>query len=149
MKKTQITYKKLAEDTKKLANQLKPVIGDYDSIYGIPRGGVPIAIMLGNETGLPLVDDIGERTIIVDDLIDSGKTMEQYKDKMFVALYAKPHSPEAFTVEIIDGWIEFPYENTTDDVEGNLRRILELLGEDQTREGLLETTKRYMKFIKK
>jgi GTP cyclohydrolase I len=149
--KTLITYERLQQDAHTLAKKLNK--DNYTGIYGIPRGGVPVAVFLSMHLGLPLVDTISEDTLIVDDLVDSGKTIEQYRGKNDVAvLYRKSHSPiegdDLFIVDTIDAWIEFPYEDTQTDVEENFRRILEHLGEDPTREGLVETPKRYIKFMK-
>ena len=56
-------------------------------IYGVPRGGIPVAAY----TGLPLVappsrsvtldvlaDYDRETLLVVDDLVDSGKTLEPF-----------------------------------------------------------------------
>lgn len=145
--KTQITYEQLQKDAHTLAKMINK--DEYTGIYGIPRGGVPIAVLLAMHLGLPLVDEVTADTLIVDDLVDSGKTIAKYDNDVAV-LYVKPHSPviAKYHVAIIDGWIEFPYEDTQTDVEENFRRILEHLGEDPTREGLVETPKRYIKFMK-
>lgn len=149
MDKIKITYERLQQDVHTLAKLINK--DEYTGLYGIPRGGVPVAILLSSHLGLPLVDSIDEGTLIVDDLVDSGKTLEQYDNNDIAVLYTKPHSPQIarYSVNILNGWIEFPYEEDGKiDAENNFRRILEYLGEDPTREGLVETPKRYIKFMR-
>ena len=107
--------------------------------YGVPRGGQYISAMLNP------VDTIEECDIIIDDLIDSGKTRENYSqyNKPFVALFDKINEPD-----LKDKWLIFPWELKEEAVEDNFCRILQYLGEDPTREGLKETPKRYIKFMK-
>jgi hypothetical protein len=68
--------------------------------WGVPRGGMYIAAMLNP------VDDINDADIIIDDLIDSGRTeiryKERYPDKTFIALYDKRKGD--------NDWLIFPWE---------------------------------------
>lgn len=107
--------------------------------YGIPRGGQYIAAMLNP------VDTPEEADILIDDLIDSGKTMEDYKtkypEKPFIALIDKRE-------EMQGEWLEFPWEQKGEiDIEDHVRRILQFF-DDPNREGLRDTPKRYIKFLK-
>jgi GTP cyclohydrolase I len=106
--------------------------------YGVPRGGQYIAALLNP------VDTPEEADIIIDDLIDSGTTKlkweSNYPDKPFIALYNKQEGDE--------GWLEFPWELKGDiEIEENVLRILEYF-DNANREGLKETPKRYIKFLK-
>jgi GTP cyclohydrolase IA len=107
--------------------------------YGVPRGGQPIAALLNP------VDTPEDADFIIDDLIESGNTMDRYKNKYpntsFIALYDKRKEYE-------NKWLVFPWENKEEPVEDNVKRILQFLGEDTNREGLLETPKRYIKFLR-
>jgi GTP cyclohydrolase I len=107
--------------------------------YGVPRGGQYISAMLNP------VDSIEECDIIVDDLIDSGKTRKDYAKykKPFVAIFDKQKE-----TELKDKWLVFPWEMKEEPVEDNFVRILQYLGEDTDREGLRETPKRYLKFMR-
>lgn len=107
--------------------------------YGVPRGGQYISAMLNP------VDTIEEADVIIDDLIDSGKTEQEYKkyNKPFIGLFNKQTEPE-----LKDKWLVFPWEEKEEPVEDNFVRILQYLGEDPTREGLRETPKRYIKFMR-
>lgn len=109
--------------------------------YGVPRGGVVVAGLTGNPT-----NNIEEADVIIDDLIDSGKTEERYTkyDKPFEALIDKRE-------EYKDDWLVFPWEqkeNGIETVEDNVTRLLQYFGEDVTREGLQDTPKRFVKFFK-
>lgn len=109
--------------------------------YGVPRGGVVVAGLTGNPT-----NNIEEADVIIDDLIDSGKTEERYAkyDKPFEALIDKRE-------EYKDDWLVFPWEqkeNSIETVEDNVTRLLQYFGEDVTREGLQDTPKRFVKFFK-
>ena len=107
--------------------------------YGVPRGGQYISAMLNP------VDTPNEADIIIDDLIDSGKTKLDYQkyNLPFIGLFDKQKE-----IELKDQWIVFPWEANENPIEDNIIRILEYLGEDPNREGLKDTPKRYIKFLK-
>lgn len=130
-KNRSITWTEIIERVNKLDKSKK--------YYGVPRGGQYIAAMLNP------VDTIEESDIIIDDLIDSGKTELDYKkyNKPFIGLFNKQTE-----IELKDKWLVYPWENKEEPVEDNFVRILQYLGEDPNREGLKETPKRYIKFMK-
>ncbi len=121
-------------------------------VYPVPRGGIPAAyaVMRFNPE-IQLVDLPGKADVILDDLIDSGKTMLDYNKRFpklpFVALLDKRTDP------YYNGhWVEFPWETEPEQKGGegegvaqNIIRLLQYIGEDPTREGLLETPKRVSK----
>jgi len=107
--------------------------------YGVPRGGAYISAMLNP------VETPEEADVIIDDLIDSGSTREQYvkHEKPFIGLFDKQQESE-----LKDQWLVFPWEKEEEPVEDNVVRIFQYLGEDPNREGLKDTPKRYLKFLK-
>ena len=77
-------------------------------IVGIKRGGWVPAVRLSHLTGLPVIEldeTINpEEIIIIDDIIDSGRTREKYKDyKNFFVLVDKQK-------EKINNWVVFFWE---------------------------------------
>jgi len=151
-----ITYKELEDHCYQLAwiieNHFKETGQQpYDSIYAVPRGGVPIALLMNETLKLPLISekDISPRTLIIDDICDSGRTLAKYPDNHAATIYKKIDSPQPrWCLFDTDDWIEFPYEQTDRDEEDNIVRLLETLGEDASREGLRDTPKRVMKFYR-
>jgi GTP cyclohydrolase IA len=112
--------------------------GKSIEIYGIPRGGIPVAYALLNFLQGATITNIPERAdIFIDDIIDSGATKEKWAQRYpgipFVALYDKTNNPDL-------GWLVFPWEG---DAQGSIKdaviRILQYVGEDPKREGLIET----------
>ena len=85
-------------------------------VYGIPRGGLIPAVMLSHKTGLPLVDTIGANTLIVDDMTDSGVTMDKMPGLYTAVLFHKPHT-SVFTPNVYsklhegNEWLVFPWED--------------------------------------
>lgn len=116
--------------------------------YAVPRGGVPAAYALRQHCEFELVDRPEDADVFIDDLIDSGATCERYCDehpgKPFFALIDKRENTELKGL-----WIVFPWEVTDDgaDESGHdiIVRLLQLVGEDANREGLLETPARVVK----
>jgi GTP cyclohydrolase I len=142
-------------------------------LYGVPRGGIPAALAVKSEWerlpyfstkfphGIKMVDEIHNADIIVDDLIDSGKTMETlyfaWDDNRpshriigqwgpdgfpFFALFDKRKDQEQF-------WYVFPWEvdlgNKDSSAHDSVTRFLQAIGEDVQRDGLLETPQRVVK----
>ncbi|MDO8627411.1 MAG: phosphoribosyltransferase family protein [Candidatus Diapherotrites archaeon] len=107
----------------------------FASVYGIPRGGLPLAVALSHKLEIPLVWSEEElkqvlqrknSILIVDEIIDSGKTMQKLIDllsgknpelrkKVCVVAWFKRHNaefvPNLFLEEIHGNeWILFPWE---------------------------------------
>lgn len=115
------------------------------TFYGVPRGGIAPAYSISAMTSGYITDDPADADYIVDDLIDSGKTRDwyisKYPDAQFVFLY--DHS------ETKEEWLVFPWEvarhGNDESATDIFVRLLELVGEDPSREGLVETPKRMEK----
>jgi len=114
--------------------------------YPIPRGGVPAAYALASEFNIEITNDPAEADFFMDDIIDTGATMEkwcdEYPGKPFLALVDKTDPKSVYRQR----WVVFPWEGDSDaGITGHITRILQYVGEDAGREGLLETPKRVAK----
>ena len=124
-----------------------------EGVYGIPRGGNYVALAFSQMSNIPIVCKINDTTLILDDINDSGKTLSKYHSKGIACatLFTKAHSSikPHFYSEETENWVVFPWENSTNEtVENNVTRILELIGENPNREGLVDTPKRIAKMYK-
>lgn len=120
-------------------------VSKYKYVFGVPRGGLLIAQYIATHipelTQIDKLQDYNPKNVlIVDDLIDSGKTKEKYPLYDFEVLINK-QTDEEFKGK----WIEFFYEKTDTDDEDIVTRMLERIGEDPTRQGLKDTPRRVVK----
>lgn len=144
-----LSLKDIDDAAKRLHELLYATLGaqaDGYKLYGVPRGGISAALAIGNHSNIQLVADPTEADAIVDDLIDSGATMMRYKalypDIPFLALYDKSTMGK-------EVWLVFPWEvgesGQGESFDDNVVRLLQYVGEDSGREGLLETPARVSK----
>lgn len=117
-------------------------------IFGVPRGGIPVAMALAPMVEGHIVGSPHQADLIVDDILDSGATLCRYNETCpgipFMALIKKVADPRW-----TNKWIVLPWEVTDKGVDVSaddiVLRLLEYIGEDPTREGLQETPRRVLK----
>lgn len=145
------SLKEFEKDIEILASKINPI--KYSTIHPIPRGGIPVALALSNKLNIPLSESIHESTLIVDDLVASGKTMSRYKNDIAV-LHIKKITPKenfpTYWVSKQDDWIEYWWEKIGNEqpAEDAIIRIIEMIGDDPNRPGLIDTPKRITKMYK-
>ena len=89
---------------------------DFSGIYGVPRGGLCLAVALSHKLNIELISEPRKNSLIVDDVYETGITLETFKDiegAMFFVLFSKVKPiwwNTVFTSEKSD-WIVFPWEN--------------------------------------
>lgn len=112
-------------------------------VFAIPRGGIPAALAVGQHVDIQLVDDPSVAELFIDDLIDSGATVERWCDQYpGIPFFALIDKREMASQE----WIVFPWEhNEQGSFEDNVVRLLQFVGEDPKRGGLQETPARVVK----
>lgn len=149
-------WNEVATGAARLANRWSKRIesGEITSVFGVPRGGVPVALLVRETAALPIVEYPSLHTLIVDDLIDSGATAARWFERglaYFDALYRKPHSPTEFApyAEQVDRWLVFPWESTDEvPAEDGVIRLLEAIGENPNRDGLRDTPGRVVRALR-
>lgn len=127
-----LDYKTYDFYVKILTNKLKNdnIKEKVDYIYGIPRGGLPIAVHLSHKLDIPItispIELIIDRVVLlIDDLVDIGNTLSDHLDTLdgeavTATLFYKPQSiikPDYYVQETKE-WIVFPWENEKPNREG-------------------------------
>lgn len=140
--KQAITWEEIKNDSVALAARLKAGFDVPDKILAITRGGLIPASLVTRPLGIKNIETMGietyheqERsdlvnvikkcdpaylkdTLIIDDLVDTGKTFSYLKDNtrncIFATLYAKPQGVPFTHCYVRDFeqhiWVDFPWE---------------------------------------
>ena len=90
---------------------------EFSGIYGVPRGGLCLAVALSHKLKIKLISEPIKNSLIVDDIYETGITLKTFKDiegTKFFVLFSKIKPKWWNTVHISDKkeWIVFPWENT-------------------------------------
>ena len=112
------TWNSFDRDVTRIVRALKKTGKHFDGVWGPPRGGLPLAIMLSHELGIPLLHTPKSRkTLIVDDMADTGETLKRFFGTHTIAtLYYHPQSVVIPTVWIRKKgkrWVVFPWEKSS------------------------------------
>ena len=91
---------------------------EFSGIYGIPRGGLCLAVALSHKLKINLISEPIKNSLIVDDVYETGITLNTFKDiegAMFFVLFSKIKPTWWNTVHISkkNEWIVFPWENSS------------------------------------
>lgn len=82
-----ISWEEITDWISKLATSIKDK--NYSGIYGIPRGGLILAILLSYKTGLPMLQAPCQNCLVVDDDASTGLTLLPYYNRYDIALMYK------------------------------------------------------------
>ena len=111
---TYFTWTEFDKSVEYIANKCKFL--EFSGIYGVPRGGLCIAVALSHKLKINLISEPVKNSLIVDDVYESGITLNTFKDiegAMFFVLFSKIKPTWWNTVFISkkSEWIVFPWEN--------------------------------------
>jgi hypoxanthine phosphoribosyltransferase len=81
------TWKEYENDIIRIVDEIKKRKWNLNAVYGIPKGGLPIAVALANHLNLRLVLDEDNlkyyeqsQMLIIDDVSDDGRTLIGIRD---------------------------------------------------------------------
>ncbi len=111
------TWSEFDKSVEHIANKCRFL--DFSGIYGVPRGGLCLAVALSHKLKIDLISKPKKNSLIVDDVFETGLTLTALKDiegAMFFVLFSKIKPTWWNTVFISqeNQWIVFPWENTLD-----------------------------------
>ena len=109
------TWREFDESVEQIANKCR--FKDFSGIYGVPRGGLCLAVALSHKLKIELISEPIKNSLIVDDVYETGLTLTSFKNiegAMFFVLFSKIKPIWWNTVHISkkSQWIGFPWENT-------------------------------------
>jgi len=114
MLRVYFTWQEFNEAARYLTNVLGTMRSKLDGIYGIPRGGLVLAVTLSHSLMLPLKDSVSPRALVVDDICDTGATLQPYVDNITATIHYKPGAavrPTVFYALKREAWVVYPWED--------------------------------------
>ena len=105
MEKKYLTIDDVSNRAKNVAIEIYDQYGSGTRIYGVPRGGIPVAwaIAAASPSLFVVVNSPEEADVIVDDIIDSGRTFDRYTEKHKKPFYSLYRGEQNI-------WYVFPWE---------------------------------------
>ena len=104
----------LSDMYERIIPELKPRAKEFAGVWGPPRGGLIMAVIISHNLELPyFTEPQGPRTLIVDDIADTGETLWPFRKHPIVTCFFHQHSkvtPMFWLHEKKDRWIVFPWE---------------------------------------
>jgi hypoxanthine phosphoribosyltransferase len=118
MEKKKCTWHMFDKGVLSLCAQINRSGKKIDSVYGIPRGGLPLGVALSHALKIPYIIDekkITKHTLIADDISDHGTTLAKFRKKKYLiaTLYATDFTitkPDFFVYRKNKEWIIYPWE---------------------------------------
>ncbi len=109
------TWVEFDKSVELIANKCKFL--KLSGIYGVPRGGLCLAVALSHKLKINLISEPIKNSLIVDDVYETGITLNTFKDiegAMFFVIFSKIKPTWWNTLYISEKkeWIVFPWENT-------------------------------------
>jgi len=110
------TWDDFDKSVEQIANRCKFL--KFSGIYGIPRGGLCLAVALSHKLKIKLISEPIKNSLIVDDVYETGITLNKFKSiegAMFFVLFSKNNPTWLNSIHITEKneWIVFPWENTS------------------------------------
>lgn len=115
-KKIILTWTQVGKMIDKLAVKIKKSGIKFDGIFGIPRGGLPLAVILSYKMDIPVLLYPTKDTLVVDDISDNGYTLQRIKHKKIATIYSTDWTitvPDWFVGKKLskNDWLVFPWES--------------------------------------
>ena len=84
------TWSEFDKSVERIANKCK--FNEFSGIYGVPRGGLCLAVALSHKLKIKLISEPIKNSLIVDDVYETGITLKSFKNiegAMFFVLFSK------------------------------------------------------------
>ena len=109
------TWSEFNKSVEHIANECRFL--EFSGIYGVPRGGLCLAVALSHKLKIDLISEPKRNSLIVDDIYETGITLNSFKNiegATFYVLFSKVNPKWWHTVKVAkkNEWIVFPWENT-------------------------------------
>tara|TARA_Y100000739_G_scaffold26968_1_gene20772 strand:- start:220 stop:636 length:417 start_codon:yes stop_codon:yes gene_type:complete len=108
------TWSEFDKSVDYIANQSKKL--ELSGIYGVPRGGLCLAVALSHKLNIQLIEKPLKSSLIVDDVYETGNTLSNFKNIESINFFVlvskkKPIWWNTVHLSLEKEWIVFPWEN--------------------------------------
>ena len=128
VRKISYTWNNLEHDrsllVRKIRSQEKRQGFSFKRIYGLPRGGLPLAVCLSHDLGIDLVLELPKKfdqeLIVCDEIADTGRTLRSIKKTGYFIVVIHKHSESITEPDIWlrekpnHTWIAYAWEAQND-----------------------------------
>ena len=126
------TWSEFDKSVEEIADKCK--FKEFSGIYGVPRGGLCLAVALSHKLKIELISKPIKNSLIVDDVYETGITLDTFKNiegaKFFVLFSkTKPTWWNSLYISEKMEWIVFPWENTLD-IQSDRNKYLKKRGKN-------------------